>query len=104
MPRPRSREAFPPVEVEARGGKMIITGGRIKRHGGVVGFAVETSTRCYNGEEVDFVAARLNDHWLLKAVGGESAVKGHCRTSDLLTLLKDKIMAAAHCLIWYPYP
>ena len=95
MPRPRSREAFPPVEVEARGGKMIITGGRIKRHGGVVGFAVETSTRCYNGEEVDFVAARLNDHWLLKTVGGESAVKGHCRTSDLLTLLKDKIIAAA---------
>ena len=90
MPKPRSREAFPPVEVVVSGGLMIITGGLIKAHGGVVGFAVQTTARLYKGQEVDFVAARTNDHWLLKAVGGESAVKGHCRSSELLTQLKDK--------------
>ena len=95
MPKPRSREAFPPVEVVVSGGLMIITGGLIKAHGGVVGFAVQTTARLYKGQEVDFVAARTNDHWLLRAVGGESAVKGHCRSSELLTQLKDKLTAAA---------
>ena len=68
---------------------MIITGGLIKAHAGVVGFAVQTLARLVNGSEIDLVAARLNDHWLLKAAGGESAVKGFCRDSHLLTLLKD---------------
>ena len=71
---------------------MIITGG-LKAHAGVVGFAVQATARLYKGQEVDFVAARTNDHWLLKAVGGESAVKGHCRSSELLTQLKDKLTA-----------
>ena len=55
---------------------MIISGGLIKPHAGVVGFAVQATARMVNGSEIDFVAARLNDHWLLKAAGGESAVKG----------------------------
>ena len=64
----------------ASGGPMIITGGLIKAHAGVVGFAVQTTARLVNGSEIDFVAARLNDHCLLKAAGGESAVKGFAET------------------------
>ena len=78
---------------------MIISGGLIKVHAGVVGFAVPTTARLLNGSEIDFVAARLNDHWLLKAAGGESAVKGFCRDSNLLTLLKDKLTAASDAKI-----
>ena len=74
---------------------MIITGGLIKAHAGVVGFAAQAIARLVNGSEIDFVAARLNDHWLLKAAGGESAVKGFCRNSHLLKLLKDKLTAAS---------
>ena len=99
MSKLRSREAFAAVEVimvrrDSGENLMIITGGLLKPHAGVVGFAVPTTARLVNGIEVNFVAARLNDHWLLKTVGGDSAVKGFCKYSQVLTLLKDKLIAA----------
>ena len=102
MKKLRSREVFPPVEVVIlpRGSGenlMIISGGLIKPHAGVVGFAVQATARMVNGSAIDFVAARLNDHWLLKAAGGESAVKGFCRDSHLLNLLKEKNPSRIGC-------
>lgn len=65
----------------------------------MVGFAVEATARMVDGEEVEFVAARVNDHWLLKAVGGEGVVKGHCRDSEVLRMLKHKMANPKHAPI-----
>ena len=64
---------------------------------GTTGVALKTIDIEYDGRTLQFVPLVLNDHWILKIVGGEGAHKGYCRecliARDIRTKLKDKVMA-----------
>ena len=73
----------------------VVTGCWTQHPRGAVGVAIHTSVVEFQGRNIEFVPVVFNDNWVLRVVVGEGAVEGHCRDSQIVETIREKLKMPA---------